>query len=321
MTRSLFLKSFLASLALASAALAQAPAFKVPDDITYRKADIISEGTRMHAEVYAPKSAPAGKKLPIILMAHGWGGTVAALRREAMAFAQAGYFVTAFDYRGWGESDSRVILNAPAPKEKKDGKFTAEVREVREVVDPIDFGTDWLNAIHWLAGEPQADMDHLGLWGSSFSGGLILWAAERDHRVKAIHSQVGAMDGRPLPADPKTTQQYLQEATAYARGEKQYPAPGAREVGNLRGAPIRSKMLVYTPVDEVDRAPDCAMQFMIAEKEELFDNKDHALKAFARHKGPKNLITVPNITHYGIYTEARLKAQAAAIAWFDKYLK
>jgi len=319
MNRTIFIRIVLVALS-AVGAFAQGPSFKVPDDITFRKANIISEGTRMSAEVYAPKSAAPDQKLPVILMAHGWGGTAAALRREAMAFAQAGYFVTSFDYRGWGDSDSRVILTAPAPKEKKEGKFTAEVREVREVVDPIDFGTDWLNAVHWLAGEPQADMNKLGLWGSSFSGGLVLYVAERDARVKAFHSQVGAMDGRTLNGDTKEIKRAFDESTAYARGEKQYPAPGAREVGNLRGAPVRSKMIVYTPVDEVDRAPNCAMQFMIAEKEELFDNKDHALKAYARHKGPKNMITVPNITHYGIYTEARLQAQAAALAWFDKYL-
>lgn len=298
---------------------AQPAGFKVPDDLSTRKVNIVSEGTRMGGDVFVLKSASAEQKLPTIVMAHGWGGTAAALRREAIAFAQQGYFVLTFDYRGWGESDSRVILTAPAPKEKMAGKFMAEVREVREVVDPIDFGTDWLNAIHWVAGEKQADMNRLGLWGSSFSGGLIVYAAERDSRVKAIHSQVGALDGRPLTAPEREAA--LVEATAYARGEKQYPAPGAREVGNLRGAPVRSKMMVYFPVDEIDRAPNCAMQFVIAEKEELFDNKDHALKAYARHKGPKNLITVPNITHYGIYTEARLQAQAAAIAWFDKYLK
>ncbi len=61
-----------------------------------------------------------------------------------------------FDYRGWGKSDSRLV---PADKkiERKDGKLIAEVKEVREVVDPIDQTTDILNAIHWVIGEKQCD--------------------------------------------------------------------------------------------------------------------------------------------------------------------
>src|SRR5262245_50485372 len=107
----------------------------------------MSEGVRMHADVYAPKSNVSGP-LPTIVMSHGWGGTAAMLRPQATAFAKAGYLVVAFDYRGWGESDSRVILTKPAPDaaRKADQRFTAEVREIREVVDPIDQATDIFNA-------------------------------------------------------------------------------------------------------------------------------------------------------------------------------
>jgi hypothetical protein len=38
-------------------------------------------------------------------------------------------------------------------------------------------------------------------------------------------------------------------------------------------------------VEDVNKAPQCAMQFVIAEKEELFDNRDHALKAYQRFTG------------------------------------
>ena len=123
--------------------------FPVPEDVTLRSVDIFSEGTRMAGDVYVAK-ANAGKKLPTIVMAHGWGGTKAAFRPEAIAFAEAGYLVVAFDYRGWGESDSRVILVAKhAPAEKQNYRFTTEVQEVREVVEPLDMVVDWLNAIDW----------------------------------------------------------------------------------------------------------------------------------------------------------------------------
>ena len=170
------------------------PGFKVPDDVTFRTADIMSEGTRMAAEVFAPKD-PKGEKLPTIVMSHGWGGTAAMLRPDGVAFARAGYLVVTFDYRGWGKSDSRLIL-AGKPPEKKDGKLVAEVKEVREVVDPIDQTTDIMNAIHWVVGEKQCDPERIGLWGSSYSGGHVVYVAARDPRVKAFVSQVGAMDSR-----------------------------------------------------------------------------------------------------------------------------
>lgn len=293
----------------------------VPADIECRNANIISAGTRMSAEVFAPKSG-AGKKLPSILMAHGWGGTAALLRRDAILFAQNGYLVVTFDYRGWGPSDSRLILTGPAPAEKPNHRFTAEVQEVREVVDPLDQAEDWFNAIHWLAGEPQCDINRLGLWGSSFSGGLVVYTAERDHRVKAIHSQVGYMNGNAPPmSTPEQQKLMYEEATKRARGELGYPEPLAKVIGNLRGGPIRDRFIDYDPADEVDRAPNCAMQFVLAEKEELFDNKDQGLLAYKKAKGPKNLVIVPNITHYGIYAEAWQQAHKLAQDWFDKYLK
>src|SRR5258708_35527952 len=145
------------------------PDFPVPDDVAFRSETIISEGTRMAALVFTPKS-PRSEKLPTIVMSHGWGGTAAALRPDAVVFAQAGYLVVAFDYRGWGNSDSRLIQTDKKP-EKKDGKLIAEMQEGREVVDPLDQTTDILNAIHWAAGDKQCDPDRIGIWGSSFSGG------------------------------------------------------------------------------------------------------------------------------------------------------
>jgi hypothetical protein len=303
-------------------ALLVAPSFAqtAPDGLDSRKAVIVSDGTRMAAELYWPKAAGA-RKLPTVIMSHGWGGTVAALRRDAIDIAKAGYLVIAFDYRGWGASDSRVILTSPPPAERPNNRFTAEVREIREVVDPMDMTTDILNAIHFAAGEPMCDADRIGLWGSSFSGGLVVYAAAHDPRVKALHSQVPALDGRWVVGSEEDRKKTREEATQMARGELGYPAPSAKVIGNLRGAPVRAKFIPYYPVDVADRAPQCAMQFVVAEKEELFDNADHGIKAYQRAKGEKKLVSVPKITHYGIYYEARQEALRLAIEWFDKWLK
>lgn len=310
---------YAAAIGFLAAALPAWAQYEPPAGVERREATIWSEGVRLHAEVFTP--AEGEEKLPTILMAHGWGGTAAALRRDAAVFAKSGYLAVTFDYRGWGGSDPRVMLAEPAPDERPGGRFTAEVIEIREVVDPVEQTRDWLNALHWLHGEPRCDTNRIGLWGSSYSGGHVLWVAAHDKRVKAIFSQVGGMDSRFVVATPEAEKQTLTDATRRARGEIAYPAPSAKEVGNLRGAPIREKLMHFAPVELAKEASHAAMMFVIAEKEELFDNRDHAIKAHAAATGVKKLVTIPDITHYGIYREAREQAQRLAVEWFDAHLK
>lgn len=292
--------------------------WQAPAGVNWRTDTILSEGTRLAAEIFSPSDRD-GEKLPCILMAHGWGGTVRGLRRDAAVFAKAGYLAVAFDYRGWGNSDPRVILANPAP-DGKPGKFRAEVIAIREVVDPVEQGRDWLNALHWLQAEPMCDTQRIGVWGSSYSGGHVLYAAAHDQRVKAVFSQVGGMDSRFVVASDEARARTLKEAAQRARGQLPYPAPGAVEVGALRGAPVREKLMHYAPVELARQASHAALMFVIAENEELFDNRDHAIKAHAAATGVKKLVTLPGIKHYGIYREARERAQQLAVEWFDAHL-
>ncbi len=326
---SLFAIVLVFSFILSASAQQPASTFIAPETIDYRKANVMSEGVRLNAELFSLKSL-AGKQLPTIIMAHGWGGTAAGFRRDAVDLANAGYLVIVFDYRGWGESDSRMILTSPAPikaaQYRKGEKFTAEVIEVREVVDPFEQTTDWFNIVSWAMGEPMVDKSRIGLRGSSYSGGHVLYVAAYDPRVKAFVSQVGAFDSRPKAvslaggAGDQLKMAY-DESTKRARGEIGYPEAGVRVIGNLRGAPIRDKLLRWAPVEVADVRADCAMLFIVAEKEELFDNKDHAKAAYDRARGTKKYVEIPAITHYGIYTTARGQAIKLAVEWFDQYLK
>jgi dienelactone hydrolase len=193
--------------------------------------------------------------------------------------------------------------------------------EQREYVDPIEQVTDWFNVIHWAAGESAVDKDRIGLRGSSFSGGHVFYVAAREPRVKAVVSQVASFDGRWVGADKTQLDLTHAEATRRARGEA-WPAPRAVTVGRLIGAPIREKFLQFAPVEDAPNVRNAAVLFIVAEKEELFDNKDHAKLAYDRMAGArKKYVSVPDITHYGIYYQARNQAIRMAIEWFDEYLK
>ncbi len=90
----------------------------------------------------------------------------------ARRFAQAGIAALVFDYRYLGASGG----------------------EPRQRIHPRDQIEDYRSALTWLSLQPEIDADRLGVWGTSFSGGHVLHVAAHDPRVKAVVSQVGAMD-------------------------------------------------------------------------------------------------------------------------------
>lgn len=289
------------------------PPFTLPDDVSVRKATIWSEGTRLSASLYSPKGAVG--KLPTIIMAYGWGGTMESVRIEGAKFAKAGYLVVMFDHRGWGESDGRVILSAPAPAERHGNRFTAEVVELREIRDPLADVEDLFNVVHWVQAEPQSDTSRIGIWGTSFGGGIAAYVAGFDRRIKAIHAQVAPLELRALD------RLGYSDGTKRARGELEYPKPGLVVVSGLLGAPIAEHFIRYSPAQTLMAAPDCAVQIVLAGKEELFDTRP-VVAAYENFRGTKkNLVTIPDIGHYDIYGTARDEADRLAIACFDKNLK
>ncbi len=52
---------------------------------------------------------------------------------------------------------------------------------------------------------------------------------------------------------------------------------------------------------------------VITEHKQPFDNHNHATKAPDAATGAKKLVTIPGIRHYGIYREARGRAQDFAV--------
>ena len=64
-----------------------------------------------------------------------------------------------------------------------------------------------------------------------------------------------------------------------------------------------------------------AALFILAENDELVRNPVSGELAFERAAGPKKLVVIPGISHYGIYGVARAQALKLAIDWFNQYLK
>jgi len=289
-----------------------------PSEVISRRAAVSSEGITLAAEVYQHR-AQAGKPGPTIVLCHGWGGEAAGLRRQATAFAAAGYTAIAFDYRGWGESSGRLVATKPQAPRRDGRPFTTEVVELREVVHPWEHVQDVVSVLAWAVAQPEVDASRLGLWGTSYGGGHVLFVAAYDSRVKAVVAQVAAFDSRRTGA---TLESWRAVATRRAKGELPYPPPQPRVPGRLHGLAMVEHMLDYAPVEQAGllRA-DQAMLVIVAENEELFDNRNHGARVHERLQGPKSYVVIPGITHYDVYAKAFDQAIKPAVEWYDRYLK
>lgn len=132
-----------------------------------------SQGVTCRAWLYEP-DASITRPAPCIVMAHGLGGTRGdALEPYALRFCEAEFFVLMFDYRHQGDSDGepRQIISIP--------------RQIQ----------DWTAAIALARRSDGIDPQRIALWGTSLSGGHVVIAAAKDHRIAAISAQCPMMDG------------------------------------------------------------------------------------------------------------------------------
>ena len=133
--------------------------------------DFMSQGTRCSGWLFLPDNTD---NPPVVVMAHGFGAeSTFRLLAFAERFVEAGLAVYLFDYRGLGSSEGRP----------------------RQWVSPRRHLQDWLAAIDHVKALPTIDSKRMALWGSSFSGGHVLVAAAQTSGLRAVVSQVPAVDG------------------------------------------------------------------------------------------------------------------------------
>lgn len=132
-----------------------------------------SDGVTLRGWFFTPESA--SNKLPCLVMSHGWSAL-----KEMDLDAFANYFTSklalsclVYDNRGFGTSDH------------KEG-------QLRQEIIPSLQQSDISDAITYAQSLPKVDPERIGIWGSSYSGGHVLFVGAVDRRVKAVLSQVYA---------------------------------------------------------------------------------------------------------------------------------
>lgn len=289
-----------------------------------------SKGLNCAGWLYIPENLKLRDKVPAIIMAHGLSGVKEqGLAAVAEHFAAAGFVTLVFDYRWFGASEG----------------------EPRCQLLPLEQAEDYQNAITWASQQPEVDPKRIGLWGTSYSGGIAIYVTTFDKRVKAVVGQVpavGNLDSRRAinPARWDAIGEFLQKirvaryetgavsymkvVTAntnemcYMAGKEAYDFFTATAIG----APSWQNQITLESVEKMRQfdagvmihwVSPAAMLLIPAEKD-YFVPFEAVKAAYGRAREPKSIFPLP-INHFEIYVEPWLsKAANAAVDWFKKYL-
>lgn len=295
-----------------------------------RDVTFLSSGSRCSGWLYTPDSIGHRLRAPAVVMAHGFSAVKEqGLDRFAERFVAAGLVTLVFDYRYFGASEGTP----------------------RGRLFPADQIEDYRNAITWLSEQPEVDAARIGVWGTSFSGGLVCHLAVFDRRVKTVVAQVPsvlnyesrrAMDPERID---RLAELLLHDRIArYKTGEVKYikvvapqgePAimPGQesydafmtlkeRAPNWVNGVTLDSLEAVreFDPTRFIHLIAPTPLLIVAAEYDSLIPI--HLVtEAFTRAREPKALVTLP-CRHFDVYEQEPWfsRAAGAAAEWFAKYL-
>jgi uncharacterized protein len=305
--------------------------YTLAEGVTTKDVTYYSDGVGCYAKIFYPKGFSATGKTPGIVLGQGWAGTHFSIEKYGARFAERGLVAMAIDYRGWGWSDSFIsqpkayVTTSGSPFSRDETRFNnSKVDAVlgRTRLIPHKQVEDYRNAISCLQGEPGVDPDRIGIWGSSFAGGNVIVTAALDSRVKAVVAQVPGIGGKNSPVGPVPLRgRLLEDAIKRARTGK----GGEYETGysTRRMVDVETQQMVaeYRPFHYLKSIGDRPVLLILAEKEELINNKESGYAALEVLTGPKKLIDIPGITHFEIYIDKAFEISSnEAAAWFREHL-
>jgi dienelactone hydrolase len=136
----------------------------------------------IEADIFTPKNAAAGAKLPVVIWLHGYSSSLGYSWvyhydvHPVLALAQAGYAVLAFDQSGFGsrQVEAAAFYNR-YPRWSQMGHMVEDTRA----------------AIDALTRDAQVDSSRIYLFGYSMGANLALHTAVLDPRVKGVVSLNG----------------------------------------------------------------------------------------------------------------------------------
>lgn len=141
--------------------------------ITSRTIEFTSEGVTCEGDLYLPAGFDESGAHAALVIGHGFTVARSSLIQEGRLFAEAGFVCLAIDYRHFGGSGGQP----------------------RGRLWPLQETEDFKSAIDWLEVQPGVDPKRIGIWGTSFGGGIVTHVAAHDIRVRACVAQAPILDG------------------------------------------------------------------------------------------------------------------------------
>jgi uncharacterized protein len=297
--------------------------FTLPEGVTTRQITFYSDGTPCYGRIFFPKGFSSRGKRPAVVVGHGINAQAVGIEKYAARLAERGLVAMAIDYRTYGYSGGDVLLLEPdtTTDERAVWEKEARIQVKRTNLNNFRETEDFRAAISYIQAEPGVDPDRIGVWGSSNGASVVLMVAALDARAKAVVAQVGGAGGLGVSGPAAISPQMLEDGVKRAR-----TGQGAEVDG---GFSFRSKIDMWSsqvnrefrPGALLDRIPETTKILWIpAEKDELIPPRgvQAASKAF---KGTSQVVEVPYLTHFQIYSFAGFEVSSNLAAdWFLKYL-
>lgn len=297
------------------------------ENVRFKSGDSFCAG-----DLYFPNDRPPHAPLPAVVIGHGFSFVKEALVEAAGHLTGAGYAVLAIDYRTFGKSEG----------------------EPRGQLFPLNQVVDFRNAISYLESREEIDPMRIGIWGTSFAGGIVIYTAAVDRRVKAVVAQVPIVNGRRWMQTIRTSELWLQlldrldadRKKRFETGESERVPVTARICEGFSAMPSDEQITslvgmaesVYPSwrpditLESVERViefnPESVIH-LIAPRPlcvvtttgyDMIHPVEHILEAFDKAREPKRIVLLP-YEQLAFYGEPGLGvAMKPAIEWFHQYI-
>jgi dienelactone hydrolase len=295
------------------------PPLVMPVGVRRETVAVWSNGLALDADIYLPRMLAEDVALPGVVLAHGWGGSKLTAERYAALFASSGMVALTFTQPSWFGSQSPLQLLGDEPERDERNEAVTRVRLIRDLVDPFAWVAGVRAALDYIEGEPGVDRSRIGLWATSFGGGIAVYHAASDSRVKALAVQVPAL----APLSGSIGEAARKRAIDTARGDFDAIPQGVDEWPQMEGTPFLAALSHFDPLGQVERL---RMPTLIvdAAEEELVPIAENGGRAAAILRDVTGSVVdyqvIDGIDHYGIYFEGYERGSRAANEWFRRYL-
>ena len=284
-----------------------------------------SEGAKLAGDLFLPQDSLPGEKRAGIVLCTGYMGVRNLYLPDiAKIIAAAGYVVLTFDYKGWGDSEGPPARLAPYSR-------VADVQA----------------ALSFLAAQPEADAERLGIYGTSYGGATVVFTAAIDQRVKCTVAVVGIGNGARWMRSVRRPDEYFDLLERGAADRTRRTLTGASELversdiliadrqsaelaaaarrlapGAIDKIPLEfvDDTLAFNPEWVVDKIAPRPVLFITSDNDRLAP-PDESRALYERAGEPKRLVVLQGFGHYEVYAgEALRQVMEATLAWYREHL-